>query len=202
MADPQFCLMAIDHWSTCSTKAEWASWVQSIGAIAAIGAGFAGILWQGREQRRALLRQQVQVQWGSTKDHLDLLEHAQDALKTVAGVAKTDAYEAWLVSESGNEQAAYRHLGSLMAAADSKDVPSPTLKVALREARSVFAEAERVTNAAFQRATGKRWDAATGAADAARLENLLLRLGAQVTIFRDYAEVLRGMFIVIERVKP
>lgn len=34
--DPQFCFFWIDHWSTCMTKAEWASWAQGIGTIGAL----------------------------------------------------------------------------------------------------------------------------------------------------------------------
>ncbi|WP_431263344.1 hypothetical protein ACQ859_25730 [Roseateles chitinivorans] len=52
MADPQFCLLAIDHWAMCMTKAEWSGWVQAIGSIAAIAAGSIGIAWQVQRQSR------------------------------------------------------------------------------------------------------------------------------------------------------
>lgn len=32
----EFCLFFIEHWSTCSTKSEWASWIQAFGVISAI----------------------------------------------------------------------------------------------------------------------------------------------------------------------
>lgn len=33
---PEYCLLWIDHWSSCMTKAEWSGWVQAYGSVAAI----------------------------------------------------------------------------------------------------------------------------------------------------------------------
>lgn len=34
---PEYCLLWIDHWSTCMTRAEWSGWMQAIGAALALG---------------------------------------------------------------------------------------------------------------------------------------------------------------------
>lgn len=52
MGDPQYCLLAIDHWSTCMTKAEWASWTQALGSIAAILAAGASVWYQVHKSYR------------------------------------------------------------------------------------------------------------------------------------------------------
>jgi hypothetical protein len=52
MADPQFCLLAIDHWSTCLTKAEWSGWMQAIGSTLALAIALAVPYWQDHVQRQ------------------------------------------------------------------------------------------------------------------------------------------------------
>lgn len=48
MADPQFCLLAIDHWATCMSRAEWSGWVQAVGSVGAL----VGIWYTVRRQRQ------------------------------------------------------------------------------------------------------------------------------------------------------
>lgn len=36
MQPPEYCLLWIDHWSTCMQKGEWSGWAQAIGAIIAL----------------------------------------------------------------------------------------------------------------------------------------------------------------------
>ncbi|HEU4457769.1 MAG TPA: hypothetical protein VFR90_01440 [Methylibium sp.] len=52
---PEYCLLWINWWPLCMTKAEWSGWVQAIGSIAAILAGFFFINHQHVLQQRAVL---------------------------------------------------------------------------------------------------------------------------------------------------
>jgi hypothetical protein len=51
MPDPappmELCLLTIDHWSTCMSKAEWSGWIQAVGSVGAL----LGIWWTIRKQR-------------------------------------------------------------------------------------------------------------------------------------------------------
>jgi hypothetical protein len=53
MDEPRYCLLWIDHWSTCLTPAEWASWVQALGSVGAIAAGFVLLTLQLRSNAQA-----------------------------------------------------------------------------------------------------------------------------------------------------
>lgn len=46
----EYCLLWIDSWATCMTKAEWSGWMQAVGSVVAIWAGF-------RVARRSFFRQ-------------------------------------------------------------------------------------------------------------------------------------------------
>lgn len=59
MADLQVCLLGIDHWSMCMTKAEWSGWVQAVGSMAAILVGFHGIRLQLKKQQALFDEQQA-----------------------------------------------------------------------------------------------------------------------------------------------
>ncbi|MDQ0012950.1 hypothetical protein J2W23_001329 [Variovorax boronicumulans] len=54
MPTPEYCLLAIDWWPLCMTKAEWSGWIQAFGSVLAI----AGAYWVGERQSGAALRQQ------------------------------------------------------------------------------------------------------------------------------------------------
>ena len=45
VADPQYCLLAVNHWAACMTKAEWAAWVQAFGSIVALAVAV-GLAWR------------------------------------------------------------------------------------------------------------------------------------------------------------
>lgn len=46
---PEFCLLWIDHWTTCMTKSEWSGWAQALGAIAALAITL--FLWRRSESQ-------------------------------------------------------------------------------------------------------------------------------------------------------
>lgn len=47
----EYCLLGIDWWATCMTKAEWSGWMQAIGAIVALFIAI-GIPWSERRNKR------------------------------------------------------------------------------------------------------------------------------------------------------
>jgi hypothetical protein len=55
VADPasqaEYCFLAIQHWSLCMGRAEWAAWFQAIGSVAAVVSGVVVVWWQTRERR-------------------------------------------------------------------------------------------------------------------------------------------------------
>lgn len=55
---PEYCLLWIDHWSTCMQKSEWSGWAQAIVSTIAVVAAAAGIWWQIKHQSK-LQREQV-----------------------------------------------------------------------------------------------------------------------------------------------
>jgi len=52
MPTPEYCLLWIDWWPFCMTKAEWSGWVQAIGAALAILAAAAIATYQASHARR------------------------------------------------------------------------------------------------------------------------------------------------------
>ncbi len=55
MAD-EYCLLGVQHWSTCMTKAEWSGWMQAIFSVVAILAAFViPLVLDRRAQARARL---------------------------------------------------------------------------------------------------------------------------------------------------
>ncbi|MBO9680786.1 MAG: hypothetical protein J7556_21350 [Acidovorax sp.] len=55
----EYCLLWIDWWPICMTKAEWSGWMQAIGAILAILASFALVRHQLKEQQLLVKRAAV-----------------------------------------------------------------------------------------------------------------------------------------------
>jgi len=58
MPTPEYCLLWINHWSTCMQKAEWSGWAQAIVSTIAVAGAAAGIWWQVRHQAK-LQREQM-----------------------------------------------------------------------------------------------------------------------------------------------
>lgn len=52
---PEYCLLDIQWWPVCMSKAEWAAWLQSVCAVLAILAGFIYITLQRKHARAAAL---------------------------------------------------------------------------------------------------------------------------------------------------
>lgn len=50
---PEYCLLWINHWSACMTKAEWSGWVQAIFSVVAIVATALIVNYQQKAQRLA-----------------------------------------------------------------------------------------------------------------------------------------------------
>lgn len=50
----EYCLLSIQHWSTCLQKSEWANWMQAIGSVAAILFALYLPKFQERRAREAL----------------------------------------------------------------------------------------------------------------------------------------------------
>lgn len=48
----EYCFLAVDHWSTCMSKAEWSGWMQAIFSVAAICAAIGIAWWQRRSEHR------------------------------------------------------------------------------------------------------------------------------------------------------
>lgn len=76
MPAPEYCLLWIDWWPLCMTKAEWSGWVQAIGSVAAIGLS----VWVVQRQHRLELRRQAIADWHAKRVAL------QGALQTMSGV--------------------------------------------------------------------------------------------------------------------
>jgi hypothetical protein len=51
-APPEYCLLYVNHWALCMTKAEWSGWVQAVGAIAAIAGAATVARYQMRQSER------------------------------------------------------------------------------------------------------------------------------------------------------
>ncbi len=77
MADrlPEYCLLWIDHWSTCLTKGEWASWAQAVFSVLAIGASVGIVLWQHHRDRREQARRVAEADLRVVDDVSQCLTH-------------------------------------------------------------------------------------------------------------------------------
>ena len=53
MPTPEYCLLSIDWWPLCMSKAEWSGWVQAVGSILAIGVTGFAVWWTYKLQMRA-----------------------------------------------------------------------------------------------------------------------------------------------------
>lgn len=56
---PEYCVLWIQWWPLCMTKAEWSGWVQAIGSIAALVAGVLIVRWQLRRQKNDVIEDEV-----------------------------------------------------------------------------------------------------------------------------------------------
>jgi hypothetical protein len=149
MADAQFCLLAIEHWSTCLTKGEWSGWMQAIGSVAAIGAGVAGLAYQTWQQRRALRTQKIRDELEVVSEHRELLEEALAvvvAAKNQAGAEQS--YRKYLLNDSESDR--FNHTVQLVKDTDRTQVPGAGLKVYFSIAQDAMADALAVRSMATQ----------------------------------------------------
>lgn len=138
MADPQFCLLAIDHWSTCMTKAEWATWAQVFGATAAIAAGALGINWQVRNQHRLQLQREVEKELSAILEVQEFLSQADHYLGSLAGAALTqETYIAYL--KAADRSADFKACADVFEETRLRDIPGPMLKLSFKHCAVLFA---------------------------------------------------------------
>ncbi|BAL96169.1 hypothetical protein [Rubrivivax gelatinosus] len=133
MAEPQFCLLTIDHWSTCMTKSEWSGWMQAIGSVFAIVAGVLGIWYQLREQQRNFHRQQAAQSLGQVIELRDLLLVCSQLLQEANDSARTPSgYQLYLTEAYRSNR--WTQAVELMREAKTYPIPGADLKVAFRVA--------------------------------------------------------------------
>ena len=92
---PEYCLLWINWWPLCMTKAEWSGWVQALGSIAAIMGAFYLARYQykrGREQALELEKRQLRRRYNAVKGI------TEDAAKAVRFMV-----EAWALYRSPEE---------------------------------------------------------------------------------------------------
>jgi len=154
MADPQFCLLAIDHWATCMTKGEWSGWMQAIGSVAAIGAGVAGLAYQANQQRRAMRTQKIRDELEVVSEHRELLEEALAvvvAAKNYAGAEQS--YREYLLNDSESDR--FNHTAQLLKDTNRILVPGAALKVYFSIAQDAMEDALAVRSTAIEWANNR-----------------------------------------------
>ncbi len=143
MADAQFCLMAIDHWSTCMTKAEWSGWMQAIGSVVAIAAGVAGLAYQSAQQRRSLRTQKLREELDVVAEHRELLEEALAAVVRARNCSGEEvSYREYLRDE--DQTARFEQIARLLRESDPRRMPSAALKVAFSLAQESMRTASEI----------------------------------------------------------
>lgn len=149
MADPQFCFLAVDHWSTCMTKAEWSGWVQALGSITAILAGFGGVLYQLRAQERHQRSLQARQEFDQLSELRELilvgaglLQEAHDAARTPAG------YHAYMTETHASTK--LLHTLELIRQTEVTAIPRAALQVAFRVSMEQLEGFYNTKGAAFQ----------------------------------------------------
>lgn len=146
MPPPDYCLLWIDHWSTCMPRSEWPGWVQAVGSVFALLLG----VWVVRVQAR-LARQ------------LDA-ERDAEKVRSLARLlhAAADAAESWLrqwTREEGlpDSDALHRSMRRYMAAhmlfksLTVDQIMNQVAVNALLEARELISDlGERITPSYFE----------------------------------------------------
>lgn len=116
---PEFCLLAIQHWSTCMTKAEWGSWAQATGTTAAVVVAAMVVRWQLRHSDR----RDVDALLGRTLHAMSLVSETQELQARLGDVAEGSIDELARY-RSARDQLVLNKLKTSFAALDLKDFVS------------------------------------------------------------------------------
>lgn len=127
----EYCLLWIQWWPLCMTKAEWSGWVQAIGSILAIAAGVAVVKWEFQQQRA--------TRAGEERHRLETLA----GLAFFAGmdVAQVDMAMTRLLYAPGSVRTLRRRLG-LLREMPLIDIPDAASQDAFIELQAAIAEFE------------------------------------------------------------
>lgn len=186
----ELCFFAIDHWSTCMTKAEWAAWAQVVGATVAIAAGAYGIAWQVKNQWGIYRRELNDEEAGAVADLYDLLEEGRRQL-TAWHIATTthDSYVAFL----RQDRPAWRHTLELMRVAEINDIPGTKLRVAFRTCKEQFETAQDLNATAWQMFRSSTLPTTQHASHHQASQRLLLDYGAGMAVFAERLVTLQRL---------
>lgn len=78
----EFCLLGIQHWSTCMTKSEWSGWMQAVFSVVAILAS-SYVAWRlFRAEVREKRNEDLRVEADKLQDLLHLAEATRKALQS------------------------------------------------------------------------------------------------------------------------
>lgn len=85
---PEYCLLWIDWWPLCMTKAEWANWTQALVAGIAVVAGAAYVLWghQLERDRSDMASRAVEAQ--RIEGVVYLFDECSDSIASIANSLK------------------------------------------------------------------------------------------------------------------
>lgn len=95
---PEYCILSIDHWSTCMTKAEWSGWMQFSGSILALIVAIFVPWFQSRNAAKKQAQEQLDVADITIRFHWELLE-TNDSMLDVALRYVRKGENVWLDSE-------------------------------------------------------------------------------------------------------
>ncbi|MEQ6471545.1 hypothetical protein [Comamonas sp. wu1-DMT] len=96
-----YCLFAIEHWSTCMTKAEWAGWMQAIFSVLAIAAAACIAAFQASRASKDVAAREA-------KEALAKRAAIKATLRRVR--VAVDNAERVLKVNDGSEQTAWQHV--------------------------------------------------------------------------------------------
>jgi hypothetical protein len=143
---PEFCLVGIDHWSTCMTKAEWSGWTQAVGAIAAILVGAMAVRWQVRRQAR-------EARIAAINDELALVKSTISVIREVKrkidpAVASLSGPFVFYFSKISYRTDNFDHLPTVLGETNLTSLNRPELSLALLQVRQAVSWVKTVLDEA------------------------------------------------------
>jgi len=143
----EICLLAIDWWPMCMTKAEWSGWVQAIGSIAAIAAAAYGIYWQVKRQHALQAIREVEAELKQVRDLQTFLVFADSYLGRLSGAAMfDDTYRTYM--GEGDHSVDFTAVSEVFQETHSRDIPGPLLKLGFKHCANAFKRATTRASAA------------------------------------------------------